>query len=67
MTEVRALKLQAVFGGEVWHSGGGIWLLLLETAEGRVVVFSDELVTEHESMEDFIEQTGEALTSITLV
>lgn len=64
MNESDAKKLAEVLGGDAWHSGGGIWLVKLMNPEGRLVVFSDDLVCEYADEDAFRE--GNALQEIVL-
>lgn len=47
MDEERAETLAKLLGGETWQSGGGIWLVLIRRADGRVIAISDEVVCEY--------------------
>jgi hypothetical protein len=38
---------------EVWHSGGGIWLVKWTNEDGNLVVFSDDLVCEYADEDAF--------------
>lgn len=49
MTEEKARMIAEALGGEAWDSGGGIWLAVITRSDGRLVVMSDELVTEYAS------------------
>jgi hypothetical protein len=40
-------QLARLLGGQPWHSGGGVWLVLVKRDDGRVVAVSDEVVTEY--------------------
>ena len=53
MEEKQAKALAKILGGDPWQSGGGIWLVVRRTADGRVVTFSDEVVIEYAKEEDF--------------
>lgn len=53
MKEENAMAVADALGGETWQSGGGIWLVLKRTANGRVISFSDEVVIEYESEKAF--------------
>lgn len=53
MDEGSANVVAGALGGSAWHSGGGVWLVLKERADGRLVVISDEVVCEHASVHDF--------------
>jgi hypothetical protein len=44
MDETSAKAVAAALGGGEWHSGGGLWLVLIVLPDGRVVSISDELV-----------------------
>lgn len=64
MDERQANAIARALGGETWQSGGGIWLVLIHRADGRLVVLSDDAVCEYESEEAF--DAGLASASITL-
>lgn len=64
MNEKQATAVAEALGGESWHSGGGIWLVRLTNPEGRLVVFSDDLVCEYRDEDAF--RDGEALQTIAL-
>ncbi|HVT90632.1 MAG TPA: hypothetical protein VHD56_17385 [Tepidisphaeraceae bacterium] len=49
MDEEKAEALAKALGGETWQSGGGIWLVQLPRADGRLVVVSDDAVCEYET------------------
>ena len=53
MTEKDAVILADVLGGEPWQSGGDIWLVLFRRGDGRLVVLSDDAVTEYENDDAF--------------
>jgi hypothetical protein len=53
MTEQTAEAVAKALGGRTWQSGGDIWLVLLDRADGRVVVISDDTVNEYETEADF--------------
>ena len=53
MNEQQANALAEALGGLTWNSGGGIWLVLKERSDGRLVVISDEIVCEYTSQADF--------------
>ncbi len=53
MDQQQANQLANVVGGAAWHSGGGIWLVMAHTADGGVVVYSDELIARYENDEAF--------------
>ena len=65
MNEADAIKLAKIFGGEAWHSGGQIWLVRLTNADGKLVVFSDELVSDYANEADF--EKGKPIQTITLI
>jgi len=64
MDEQQATTIATALGGETWQSGGGIWLVRLERADGRLVVLSDEVVCEYPDEEAF--DRGQAAASIVL-
>ena len=47
MTEKDAVILADVLGGEPWQGEGDVWLMLVHRGDGRLVVMSDEAVTEY--------------------
>ncbi len=57
MNEEQAKKVASVLGGEVWQSGGGIWLVLLRQGNGKLVVVSDEAVCEYDDEQHFEQST----------
>ena len=65
MDERSAKVIAEVLGGASWHSGGGVWLVLKERPDGRLVVISDEVVCEYASLRDF-EADAAALATIRL-
>lgn len=64
MDEKAAKAVAEALGGSAWDSGGGIWLVRCERADGRVVLISDEAVCEYTDGETA--DQGEPATSITL-
>ena len=53
MTEEQANTIADILGGNAWNSGGGIWLVMLERADGALVVISDEAVCEYLNRDAF--------------
>lgn len=51
--EGQARQIAQVLSGEAWQSGGGIWLVLLRQANGKLVVISDEAVCEYDDEKHF--------------
>ncbi|MBE0534541.1 MAG: hypothetical protein IH624_02650 [Phycisphaerae bacterium] len=47
MNEEQANTIAEVFGGTAWHSGGNVWLVLVERPDGSLVVLSDEVVCDY--------------------
>ena len=47
MDEAKAEALAKLLGGDIWQSGGDIWLVILRRSDGKVVAISDELVAEY--------------------
>jgi hypothetical protein len=45
MNELQAKQIAEALSGETWQSGGGIWLVLLKQGNGKLVVISDEIIT----------------------
>jgi hypothetical protein len=64
MTEIQATSVAGAFGGNVYQSGGGIWLVLLQRADGELVVISDEAICLYDDEEAF--ERGDAKTTIVL-
>jgi len=65
LTESEVQRLAAVLGGDVWDSGGGVELIVIERPDGRVVAVSDESVCEYADRDALA--GGQPLNSITLV
>lgn len=53
MNEEQAKALAGITGGDPWQSGGGIWLAVKRTTDGRVISMSGEIVIEYEDEEAF--------------
>lgn len=51
MEEEQANAVARPLGGEVWQSGGDIWLVIFRRADGHLVVLSDEVVCEYPNEE----------------
>jgi len=51
--EAWATLIAESLGGEAWHSGGDIWLVLLRKESGAIVAISDDVVCEYDSEDDF--------------
>jgi len=64
MEEEQAIAMARVLGGDVWQSGGDIWLVIVRRSDGHVVVLSDEAVCEYRNEEAI--ETEQALTNILL-
>lgn len=62
--EKRAKMIAGALGGEVWQSGGGIWLVIRRRADGHLVVISEDTINEYESEEAF--EASEAANFILL-
>jgi len=41
MTEQKAQQAAQALGGETWHSGGGIWLVVLHGRDGQFIIMGD--------------------------
>jgi len=55
LNETTAPLVAEALGGDAWQSGGGIWLVVKRTVDGRVVTISDEVVAEFENEAAFAE------------
>ena len=64
MTEQQATAIAEVYGGEPWQSGGGIWIVTKELADGSVVAFCDEAVVRYANREMF--ECGECVNEVLL-
>ena len=51
MNEEQARDVAEALGGTMWQSGGNIWLVLFEKADGEIVALSDEVVCEYVNQE----------------
>jgi len=64
MNEQQAEKVAKVLGGSTWQSGGDIWLVLINRADGKLVVLSDEAICEYSDQNAF--DNGQPSASIYL-
>jgi hypothetical protein len=64
MNEIQATKIAEVLGGEIWQSGGEIWLVIIRRNDGHLVVISDEVICEYKDEKSFEE--NEAMSSVLL-
>ena len=62
MTELQANVIAKALGGRSWHSGGGIWLVLFDRADGSLVCISDDCVAEYACQDAF--DAGAEVSSI---
>lgn len=53
MNEAQAESVAKALRGETWQSGGGIWLVTFQRADGKVIVMSDEVVKEYDNTAAF--------------
>jgi len=44
MNEKQAKAVAGALGGDSWQSGGGVWLVTLHRADGRIIVISDDAI-----------------------
>jgi len=65
MTEDQANTVADIVGGDVWQSGGGIWLVVIHRRDGAIVTISDEVMCEFPNKQAF--DDGAVGASITLV
>jgi hypothetical protein len=61
MEEEQAIAVARALGGDVWQSGGDIWLVIFRRADGHVVVLSDEAVCEYSNEEVMGEQPSSSI------
>ena len=47
MDEEKAGNLARILNGELWNSGGGLFLAIVRRSDGKIVAFSDEVVCEY--------------------
>lgn len=64
MTEEQARAVAEALGGDAWHSGGEMWLVVFRRTDGRTIAISDEIVCEY--ADDEAMETGTASSSIPL-
>ena len=55
MNEQEAEAVAKALKGRTWQSGGDIWLVVIDRADGHLVAISDDTVNEYESEADFEE------------
>jgi len=55
INDLTAPVVATALGGDAWQSGGGIWLIVKRTTDGRVVTISPEVVNEYSNEEAFEE------------
>ena len=65
MDESKANAIAELLGGYAWNSGGGIYLVVIDRADGTRVVVSGEAVSEYRDEEAM--ESGELLASIRLI
>ena len=65
MNEEQANTIAEAMGGEVWQTGGDIWLVLFRRQDGKIVAISDEVVCEYENDDQL--ESGRPAASIILV
>lgn len=53
LNELTAPMVASALDGDAWQSGGGIWLIVKRTSDGRVVTISPEVVNEYANKEAF--------------
>lgn len=64
MNEEQANAVAEALGGSAWNSGGDIWLVRFEKPDGKLVILSDEAVSEYKSEEAF--DKNRATTTVVL-
>ena len=65
MNEEQANTIAEAMGGEVWQTGGDIWLVLFRRQDGKIVALSDEVVCEYDNDDQL--ESGRPAASIILV
>ncbi|MFC2076822.1 hypothetical protein ACFLT7_07050 [candidate division KSB1 bacterium] len=55
MDEESAQSVAEAIGGDPWNSGGNIWLVLCNRSDGKLVVVTNEAVTEYANQDAFDE------------
>jgi hypothetical protein len=55
LNDLTAPIVAAALGGDAWQSGGGIWVIVKRTSDGRVLTLSPEVINEYASEEAFEE------------
>jgi len=53
MSERQAKAVAAALRADAWDSGGGIWLVVIRRADGKVVLISDEVVKVYSDYQTF--------------
>ena len=53
MEQHEAESIADILGGDAWNSGGNIWLVRIERADGKLVVLSDEVICEYANEDAF--------------
>jgi hypothetical protein len=44
LNQITAPIVAAALGGDAWQSGGGIWVIVKRTSDGRVLTLSPEVI-----------------------
>ena len=65
MDESKANAIAELLGGYAWNSGGGIYLVVVDRADGARVAISDEVICEYINSETL--ESGEPLATIRLM
>ena len=63
--EDRMKAIADALNGNLWQSGGGIWVVICRKKDGKVVVISDESVCEYENEDAF--ENSKPTRSINLI
>ncbi len=53
--EIETNALASILGGYTWHSGGGIFVVLIKRSDGHIVSITDECICEYKSQDAFDE------------
>ena len=61
MTEHQATQLAQTVKGKKWHSGGGIWLVIVRLNDNQIIVYSDECIVRYANESNFDNSIAESV------